>query len=374
MKPHSKSNSTVSGERACPLAQAEIRRIRSKLLEHYDRHRRDLPWRRSPDPYRVWVSEVMLQQTRVDTVRPYYDRWLQRFPHLRALAEAPLDDVLKAWEGLGYYHRARNLHHAARLVCERYNGALPSETTQLRALPGIGDYTAGAIASIAFNQRAAVIDGNVHRVLHRLFDRRRIAPAALRELAALLVPSKRAGDFNQALMDLGATICTPRAPLCLSCPLNAECRARASGTQEQRPAPTEKRVIPEKHFNVVVLIDSHGCVLIQQRPAKGLLAGLWEFPVTSAKPLPFAQRLARDRQLALDEAGTVRHTFSHFRAHYRTWVGRVDGQLKANQQKRVVAWTDLSAFAMPTAQRRISALVAAPERTHAGVAEVTEEP
>jgi A/G-specific adenine glycosylase len=333
--------------------------IQRKLLAYFDQHGRDLPWRASTDPYHIWVSEIMLQQTRVDTVRPYYDRWLKRFPHVRALADAPLDDVLKSWEGLGYYSRARNLHAAARMVCERHHGDLPAELQQLRALPGIGEYTAGAIASIAFNQRAAVIDGNVHRVLHRLLDQPRIPLPKLREVAAALVPPQRAGDFNQALMDLGATICTPRAPLCNSCPLIGECRAFAAGTQNQRPVPPEKRTIPEKHFNVVVLLDAHHYVLIQQRPHKGLLAGLWEFPATTAEPLPFAQRLARDRALELYEAGTVRHTFSHFRAYYRTWVGKSGKLLKANEPIRVVAWADLKAFAMPTAQRRISALVSA---------------
>jgi A/G-specific adenine glycosylase len=183
-----------------------IRSLRRALLAFYDARRRDLPWRRDPDPYRVWVSEVMLQQTRVDAVVPYYERWLRRFPTVAALASAEPDDVLRAWEGLGYYARARNLHRAARVVREHHHGAVPSEPSALRALPGVGDYTAGAIASIAFGRAEPAVDGNVRRVLARLLDVAAPAPARLRKVAAALVPSERPGDFNQALMELGATV------------------------------------------------------------------------------------------------------------------------------------------------------------------------
>src|SRR5690606_12408822 len=192
--------------------------IRRALLRHYDQHRRELPWRGTADPYRVWVSEIMLQQTRADVVAPYYERWLERFPTLDALADAELDDVLHAWQGLGYYARARNLHRAARMVRERHGGELPRDAAALRALPGVGAYTAGAIASIAFGEPCPAVDGNVRRVLARLFDLADAAPGTIHELAARLVPRRRAGDFNQALMDLGATVCSPRRQACGECP------------------------------------------------------------------------------------------------------------------------------------------------------------
>src|SRR6185369_3543428 len=202
-----------------------------KLLAWYGRHKRALPWRDVGDPYRTWISEIMLQQTQVDTVIPYYQRWLERFPTVQALAESPLNDVLALWEGLGYYSRARNLHRAAQQVAAERGGALPQTVDELLALPGIGRYTAGAIASIAFGVDAPVLDGNVKRVLARVFDIQTDvkSPAGARELwalAASLVPSGRAGDYNQALMDLGATLCTPRAPACDICPVRELCAAR----------------------------------------------------------------------------------------------------------------------------------------------------
>jgi A/G-specific adenine glycosylase len=323
-----------------------ILRVRKKLLAHFDRHRRELPWRANADPYRVWVSEIMLQQTRVENVRPYYDRWLQQFPTVHALADAALDDVLKAWEGLGYYHRARNLHAAARMVCERHSGVLPDAAVDLRALPGIGDYTAGAIASIAYARREPVIDGNVNRVLHRLLDAARIPARELRATAALLVPSKRPGDFNQALMELGATICTPRNPRCSECPVRADCRAFANGTQLERPAAQVKRAIPEKHFDVIVLFDEKGNTLLQQRPDRGLLAGLWEFPIREVVQV----------EDALECLGTVSHTFSHFRAHYRVLLARV-ACVTATNELRALNWRELEQFTLPRAQRRIAELV-----------------
>lgn len=209
--------------------------LRAKLLAFYDEHRRDLPWRHDPDPYRVWVSEVMLQQTRADTVIPYYERWLRRFPTLDALATAEPDDVLKQWEGLGYYSRARNLQRAARFVRERHRGDVPSEPSALRELPGVGDYTAGAIASIAFGRAEPAVDGNARRVLSRLLDIADARPTGLNKVATALVPNERPGDFNQAVMELGATICTPRNPRCDECPIGELCRSRARGTQHLRP-------------------------------------------------------------------------------------------------------------------------------------------
>src|SRR5688572_31827881 len=201
------------------MSDAAIRRTRRALLGFYDAHRRALPWREDPRPYRVWISEVMLQQTRVDAVVPYYRAWMERFPDVRALAAAPLDDVLKSWEGLGYYARARNLHRAALVVRDRMGGELPARASALRELPGFGEYTAGAVASIAFGEAVPAVDGNVRRVLARLYDEPEPTARWLRERAAALVDPARPGDFNQALMELGATVCRPRSPDCARCPL-----------------------------------------------------------------------------------------------------------------------------------------------------------
>ncbi len=209
--------------------------LRSALFAFYDRDGRDLPWRRERDPYRIWVSEIMLQQTRVETAEPYYCRWMERFPTLDDLAEASRDEVLKVWEGLGYYSRARRIHDGARMVRERLGGEIPSTAQALRELPGVGEYTAGAVASIAFGEVTPAIDGNARRVLARLFDLADPGLAELRTIAEELIDRDRPGDFNQAVMELGATICKPRAPRCEACPLGSVCRARAAGTQLDRP-------------------------------------------------------------------------------------------------------------------------------------------
>ena len=215
-------------------------RLSSRLLAWYRQNKRTLPWRDHPDPYAVWVSEIMLQQTRVETVIPYFERWMRLFPAINDLAKASEHDVLNAWEGLGYYSRARNLHKAARIVAEKYNGELPYNLDDLRALPGIGRYTVGAIASMAFGMDAPTLDGNLRRVFARLFDVTEPADSPAGEkilwsLAAEHLPKGQAGDYNQALMDLGAAICLPRNPRCLICPLMKMCKARENGTQEARP-------------------------------------------------------------------------------------------------------------------------------------------
>jgi A/G-specific adenine glycosylase len=316
--------------------------LQRALLSHFDEHRRDLPWRRTSDPYAVWVSEVMLQQTRVEAVVPYYERWLARFPTVEALSAADLDDVLKTWEGLGYYARARNLHAAARLVRERHAGDLPSDPRELQRLPGVGEYTAGAIASIAFGVPAPAVDGNVRRVLARLYDLEEPTSGQLRRIAAALVPADRPGDFNQALMELGATLCTPRSPRCDACPLVALCRARALGVQEDRPHAAAKRAVPERVIATAVVDDGDGRLLLVKRPRHGLLGGLWEFPGQEVETGEEPERVARRVALAwagnvpparegaaddrphergeLNPGGglpAVRHTFSHFRAVYR---------------------------------------------------------
>lgn len=307
-------------------------RVQSKLLAWFAAHKRDLPWRAEPrNPYHVWLSEAMLQQTQVATVIPYFRRWLERFPTLKDLAAAPLDDVLKLWEGLGYYARARNLHRAARVVMRDYNGQLPDTVDELLKLPGIGRYTAGAIASLAFGRDAPVLDGNVKRVLARLYALQDIhsreAVERLWRLSETLLPHGQAGPFNEALMELGATVCLPRGPLCLHCPLRAECRAFATGAPEAYPARSRRAAKPQRISVAAVVRDSLGRVLIAQRPLDGLLGGLWEFPggeIESDEPADEASRASalvallhrktglHVRVQADDFVGAVRHTFTHF--------------------------------------------------------------
>lgn len=289
------------------LPDSAVVAIRGALLAFFDASARPLPWRKTRDPYAVWVSEVMSQQTRVETVIPYYDRWLSRFPDVAALAGAAEDDVLKAWEGLGYYSRARNLHAAARLVRERYGGALPDSYDALRTLPGVGDYTAGAVSSIAFGGRHPAVDGNVRRVLSRLLDHPAPPAALLRNVAGALVPAERPGDFNQALMELGATFCTPRAPRCSRCPVMHHCAARAAGTQEERPQPKAGKPIPTFDMATAIVRTTDARLLVVRRPRGGLLGGMWCFPAVEVRPGDDPARSALDlARTYADIAGFVR--------------------------------------------------------------------
>lgn len=302
--------------------------FRRALLAWYARERRDLPWRRTRDPYRIWVSEAMLQQTRVDTVIPYYERFLRRFPTLRTLALADRQDVLKAWEGLGYYRRAVNLHEGARAVMARHGGRFPEAPEAIRDLPGIGPYTAAAIRSIALGQNAALVDGNVARVLARLTALRQPVARSgplLWSLAEALLPRTprpglakgRAGDFNQALMELGALVCTPRDPNCAACPVRRPCLSRAGGLQNRIPVGIPSRAVPERR-EVVAVVSLGGRLLLHHRPEGGLLGGLWEFPGVPAEA--DADRLLRAffrrRELPVRPEGPLgrfRHAFTHFR-------------------------------------------------------------
>ncbi len=252
------------------------------LLTWYKTNARSLPWRGHPDPYAVWVSEIMLQQTRVETVIPYFQNWMHVFPDIRSLAEAESDQVMKQWEGLGYYSRARSLQKAAKVLVEKFEGKLPEEASILETLPGIGPYTAAAISSIAFGKNEAVVDGNVKRVLARVFNYSKpvnihASQLDLRRLAQELLPVGKAGDFNQAMMDLGATICTPRTPKCQSCPIHTACAAAALNLQSSLPVIVKKPAIPHWIVTAAVL-KRNGKVLIAKRPGNGLLGGLWEFP------------------------------------------------------------------------------------------------
>lgn len=299
------------------------------LLDWYDANARVLPWRAPPDavakgaappdPYGVWLSEIMLQQTTVAAVIPYYERFLARWPTVADLAAAPLDDVLHAWAGLGYYARARNLHACAQTVVRAHGGRFPASEAELLTLPGIGAYTAAAIASIAFGQRAVVVDGNVERVVSRLFRVEEQLPGArprLRQLADSLTPALRAGDYAQAMMDLGATVCTPRSPSCGSCPLMQGCAAQASGTPERWPLKAPKAEKPTRH-GLVFWLEAEGHVLLRRRPPKGLLGGLPEIPTSDwgATPVGSGWHLMDQAPVEADwqlVPGGVRHTFTHF--------------------------------------------------------------
>jgi len=285
------------------------------LTDWFARNRRDLPWRGARDPYRVWVSEIMLQQTTVRVVVPYYRRFLRRFPTLARLAAAPIDDVLAAWSGLGYYRRARHLHAAARLVVERHGGRLPDDPAALRALPGVGRYTAGAIASIAFGRPEPILDGNVARVLARhLGERRdpRLAPVSARlwgEAAALVAAADRPGDLNEALMELGALVCLPAAPDCPRCPLTRTCAARAQGDPASIPPP-RRQAAPRVVERTVALIESNGRQLVRRRATTGLMDGLFELPAVEPDGRGGHRLEGGARVTLLAPAGSVRHSIT----------------------------------------------------------------
>ncbi|HKY60923.1 MAG TPA: A/G-specific adenine glycosylase [Gemmatimonadota bacterium] len=309
---------------------SRVRALRRRLLDHYDRHCRNLPWRGETDPYRIWVSEVILQQTRVETAVPFYRRWVERFPTVDALAEADREEVMAAWSGLGYYRRARHLHEAARVVRDRSGGELPSDVRDLCALPGIGAYTAGAVASIAFGRREPAVDGNARRVLARLFDLELPPAGRLQELARALVPPDRPGDFNQALMELGATVCRPRGPKCPTCPVQGLCSARRRGTVQRRPGTGRAKRVPLFEVGTAVLFSTEGRILLARRPEEGLLGGTWEFPGALAgkreSPGRAAWRAAGSwlgRDSPLPDPGpawaVVPHAFSHLRHVYHVF-------------------------------------------------------
>lgn len=308
--------------------------VSRRLLAWYGRDGRDLPWRRTRDPYRIWLSEIMLQQTGVAAVIPYYERFLAAFPDVAALAGAPLEEVLHLWAGLGYYRRARFLHEAARVVMTRHAGRFPEQLAEIMALPGIGRSTAGAIVSIAFDRKAPILDGNVRRVLCRLLavfgdPRSGKVEKQLWQLAESLTPDDRPHDYAQAIMDLGATVCTPRRPDCRSCPLSGLCQAFWRGLQDQLPQRGARKTVPLVR-QVAVLISCRGGYLVRRRPLEGMLGGLWEFPSADVPDGSEAEQVARQLLAAegvsatLQELGTVLHAYSHFRVELQVFTCRAD--------------------------------------------------
>lgn len=341
----------------------EMQAPAAALLAWYDRHRRRLPWRALPgeavDPYRVWLSEIMLQQTTVKAVAPYFLAFTDRWPSVGALAGAPVDEVMKAWAGLGYYSRARNLHACAIRVAEAHGGRFPDTLEGLRALPGIGDYTSAAIAAIAFDRPTAVVDGNVERVVTRLDAIATPLPAAKpaikARVAALLDPA-RPGDFAQAMMDLGATICTPKKPACALCPLRPWCAAAKAGSQEAYPVKAPKRAGTLRRGAAFVVVRSDGAILAGTRPPKGLLGGMTEVPNTpwSADFDPDSGPLDPPVPLAYRRlAGTVDHVFTHFPLALTVYRAEAPVDLAAPDGLQWIAAEALGDAGFPTVMRKV---------------------
>jgi A/G-specific adenine glycosylase len=345
--------------------EARLKPDPADLLCWYDRHRRRLPWRalpgETPDPYRVWLSEVMLQQTTTAAVAPFYARFLERFPTVEALAEAPSEAVMGAWAGLGYYSRARNLHACAKAVAQDHGGRFPASEAALRKLPGVGDYTAAAVAAIAFGIPAAPVDGNIERVMSRVFMVEEPLPKAKPEIkghVAGLVPPDRPGDFAQALMDLGATICTPKRPACALCPWMRPCRARAEGLQETFPRKAPKREGERRRGAAFVALRNDGAVLLRTREPKGLLGGMAEPPTSAWEPDYDVGKAALDAPLDARWQrlpGHVRHVFTHFPLELTVYFARLPASAAAPEGMRWTKRADLPDEPLPNLMRKVLA-------------------
>ncbi|MGO7032152.1 A/G-specific adenine glycosylase [Rhizobium ruizarguesonis] len=339
------------------------------LLDWYDRHHRDLPWRVSPgmaargvkaDPYRVWLSEVMLQQTTVQAVKPYFERFLQRWPEVTDLAAAENDAVMAAWAGLGYYARARNLKKCAEAVANEHGGVFPDTEEGLKSLPGIGDYTAAAVAAIAFNRRAAVMDGNVERVISRLYAIATPLPAAkpaMKEKVALLTPAARPGDFAQAMMDLGATICTPKRPACSLCPFRGACAALKLSDPELFPVKAAKKEKPVRYGAAFIAVTADGEILLRRRIDSGLLGGMTEVPTTAwtARIDGETSAAAAPFDAAWQPSGTVTHVFTHFELRLSIWRTAIAAKVAMDDGPNDGWWepvTNLEAQALPTIMKK----------------------
>jgi len=357
--------------RAIPIPDPNPAGVRRRLLRWYDRHRRDLPWRarpgETPDPYRVWLSEIMLQQTTVTTVVPYFSDFVARWPTVEALAAAGLESVLHQWQGLGYYARARNLHKCAVLVAEELGGRFPDTEPGLKALPGVGPYTAAAVAAIAFGRKATPVDGNIERVTARLFAVADPLPGGkgrIAELAAGLTPASkprgRPGDFAEAMMDLGATVCAPAEPACGICPLRAGCRGLAAGMPGRYPVKPRRKPKSRRHGTVFWAVRGDGGVLMRRRPGAGLLGGMMEYPSTDWRDAPWtAAEAVRVAPMAGDWRsleGVVRQTFTHFHLELSVLTARVGARAP-----RGAVWCPPDRFgehALPTVMKKVARLVA----------------
>lgn len=346
--------------------------FQTDLLAWYDDNARVLPWRSDPAPYRVWVSEIMLQQTRVETVLPYFERFMTRFPSLKTLAEATEDDILRVWEGLGYYKRARNFHKAAQHVLSKHAGEIPQSANELGRLPGIGAYTAAAIASIAFGEPVAAVDGNIRRIYARMLALQEPLGSAsfekqVRDHAQYVLPADRPGDFNQALMDLSSTICLARKPLCQVCPVSGYCLAFQIGNQNQLPIRNKKAALP--HYQVcAAIIRSHGRVLLHQRGSGGVLAGLWEFPGGKLEQADDSLEDCLVREVLgktgfqiapVREIGVFNHAYTHFKITVYAWHANLlsPSSFDLPENLRWVPTEELANYPMGKVARKISDLI-----------------
>jgi A/G-specific adenine glycosylase len=355
------------------------RKLSSLLLTWYAKNFRTLPWRGDPDPYNIWVSEIMAQQTRIQTVIPYYHRWIKAFPSIKALAKASEQEVLKNWEGLGYYSRARNLHRAAREVMEKYGGHLPEESQQLRELPGIGPYSAAAIASLAFGKNEAALDANIRRVLARVFKvslplGTPECEKQLTQLAKENLPKGKAGDYIQALMDLGSSICLPRNPKCPICPLQSLCIAQREGIQISLPIRKKVPSLPTVVVTAAIILN-RGKTLITQRPSQGLLGGMWEFPGGKLEPSETLEAcLQREIKEELgakivvqEPFGFFHHSYSHFHVELHAFLCTLDGSKPRPLQVKSIQWvklSDLQSYPMGKIDRMISRQLFSGEKIH----------
>ncbi|MCJ8009153.1 A/G-specific adenine glycosylase [Lederbergia wuyishanensis] len=349
------------------LKQMEISKFQNDLVQWFIREQRDLPWRKDSDPYKIWVSEIMLQQTRVDTVIPYYERFLEKFPTIEAFADADDESVLKIWEGLGYYSRVRNLHSAVKEVVSQYNGKVPNTLKDISKLKGVGPYTAGAVLSIAYGVPEPAVDGNVMRVLSRILliyediakqSTRKIFEDAVREIIDRDHPSY----FNQALMELGALICTPTSPSCLLCPVREHCIAFSVGAEKDLPIKTRKKSTKHVDLIAAVLKTDNGKYLIRKRPSKGLLANLWEFPMVedgnfmqmrTALTNYLEKEIKVNTQLETGTFTKVDHVFSHLTWAINVFAGTVSGDIKLEDNYLLVTKEELEEYAFPVSHQTI---------------------
>jgi A/G-specific adenine glycosylase len=348
------------------LVSCNIEKFRKDLIDWFIQEQRQLPWRLNKDPYRVWVSEIMLQQTRVDTVIPYYERFMEWFPTLEDFAEADEERYLKAWEGLGYYSRVRNLHSAVKEVKENYGGVVPNTPEEIKKLKGVGPYTAGAILSIAYGVPEPAVDGNVMRVISRILEiyddiakpaTRKIFETAVREL----IDPEHTSEFNQALMELGALICVPGKPACLLCPVREHCQAFDQGIQQELPVKTKAKKTKVVQLSALVITDDNGRILIRKRPETGLLAGLWEFPSyeTTGDIKELKEMVAKQNQVELDHLtpiGHINHVFSHLVWEIDIYTATVNNLESFKSDTHKVAYIkdeDFQQYALPVSHQKI---------------------
>ena len=350
------------------LHHFSIRDFQEALLHWYQEEKRDLPWRKDRDPYKIWVSEVMLQQTRVDTVIPYFERFIEKYPTLDHLAEAEEQELLKMWEGLGYYSRIRNLHQAAREVQEQYGGVIPNTRKELEKLKGVGSYTAGAILSIAYNQPEPAVDGNVMRVLSRVLNiEDDIAKAKTKRKFEAIVTEIIAKDdpssFNQGLMELGALVCTPQSPACLLCPVREYCRAFALGKTEELPVKKTKKPTRTVKLIAAVLQNQEGNIILRKRPREGLLASLWEFPNEEISaglenPLAILEKTLKEKHGFTSYINqplcSITHQFSHLTWKIDAYAGKVEGEVNESETLKVVSKDEItSIYPLPVPHQKI---------------------